>query len=180
MSNLNLILAMDLGRCIGFSGQNKLAWNLPSELKEFKRITMGGILIMGYNTYVSLGSKPLPGRQTIVITRKHRNEALASIDDKNPIFIADSLDRALKIANEICEDREIFIAGGAEVYNNAIQNLEIDRYYITVVQTYIRGDAIVEVPNFHSLEFENTRTFEKTEKDDYNFVMLVAKPRNKE
>ena len=63
---ISIIAAMDEKRGIGKDG--KLPWNIPSELKHFKEITMGHPIIMGRKTYEAIG-RSLPGRTNIIITR---------------------------------------------------------------------------------------------------------------
>ena len=63
---ISLLVAMDEKRGIGKNG--KLPWRLSSDLKRFRELTMGHHMIVGRKTFESIG-KPLPGRQTIVVTR---------------------------------------------------------------------------------------------------------------
>jgi dihydrofolate reductase len=106
---------------------NQLPWRLPADLKRFKALTMGHVLIMGRKTFDSIG-RPLPGRTTIVITRdpswKH-----------DGVQVAHSLDQALAIAGE----REVFIAGGAEIYAQSMARAE--RLQLTVIDADFDGDA---------------------------------------
>ncbi len=66
MPTYQAIAAITQNRCIGDKG--KLPWHLPQEYAWFKQKTMGGTLIMGRKTYESIG-RPLPGRQTVVLSR---------------------------------------------------------------------------------------------------------------
>src|SRR5678816_478259 len=60
------IAAMSLNRAIGAG--NKIPWHLPEDFKWFKQATMGHVIVMGRKTFESIG-KPLPGRETIVLSR---------------------------------------------------------------------------------------------------------------
>ena len=62
------IAAMSLNRVIG--KENKLPWHIPDELKWFKKMTTGNVIIMGRKTWESIG-KPLPNRETIVLSTRH-------------------------------------------------------------------------------------------------------------
>ncbi len=64
---ISLVYAQDLNGGIGY--KNDLPWNLPNDLKFFKRMTMGHTMIMGRKTFESMGCRLLPGRETIVVTR---------------------------------------------------------------------------------------------------------------
>ena len=62
---ISMIVIYDRNRAIGHN--NKMPWHLPADLAHFKRITMGCPVIMGRNTFASIG-KPLPGRHNIVVS----------------------------------------------------------------------------------------------------------------
>ena len=60
------VVAMTPGGVIGLDGS--MPWRLRQDLQRFKKLTMGGVLVMGRKTYQSIG-RPLPGRRTIVVSR---------------------------------------------------------------------------------------------------------------
>ena len=66
MAEVIIIVAVAKNNVIGRDGT--LPWHLPSDLKHFKKTTMGYPLIMGRKTYESIG-RPLPGRDNVVLTR---------------------------------------------------------------------------------------------------------------
>lgn len=109
---------------------NELPWHLPADLKYFKRKTLDHHIIMGKNTFYSIG-RPLPKRYNIVLTR-------------DPFFIADgiyvahSIYEALEIAYDAGDD-EVFIIGGAQVYRTAMEYL--DKIYLTRVDISVAGDT---------------------------------------
>ena len=108
---------------------NTLPWRLRSDLQRFKRLTTGHSLVMGRKTYESIG-RPLPGRQTIVLTRQ---------EDKifEGVRIARSLDEAIAL---VANDSIAFIVGGAEIYGVAMPL--VTNLYLTRVLAEIDGDAI--------------------------------------
>lgn len=129
---LALIVAAAKNRVIGF--QNAMPWYLPEELAHFKRTTLGKPLVMGRNTFESIG-RPLPGRTNIVISR-------------NPEFnhpgvkVATSLAAALKIADSqaiIDGASEIMVIGGGEIYQQAFPLA--DTLYLTEVDAEPQGDT---------------------------------------
>ena len=65
-TRISIISAMASNRAIGI--RNTLPWQLPEDLKHFKALTMGHHIVMGRKTYDSIG-KPLPGRDTVIVTR---------------------------------------------------------------------------------------------------------------
>ena len=125
---ISLLVAMDAKRGIGKDG--KLPWRLSSDLKRFRELTMGHHIIVGRKTFGSIG-KPLPGRQTIVVTR-------------NPSYtiegclIAGSFQAAIELAQTRGEN-EVFVIGGADIYAQALG--VADRVYLTEVHTEVDADT---------------------------------------
>ncbi|WP_377817488.1 dihydrofolate reductase [Bosea massiliensis] len=134
---ITLIAAMAQNRVIGASGA--LPWNLPEDLKHFRRATWGKPMIMGRVTYDSIG-RPLPNRQTIVLTR--------SLVEISGCFVAPSFDNAMETARELAWAMgvdEITVVGGEQIYRLAMP--QADRILLTVVQRSVDGDAIFpEIP----------------------------------
>ncbi len=129
---LSLIVAIAQNGCIGID--NKLPWYLPEDLKYFRRLTTGNIVIMGRKTYDSIG-KPLPNRHNIVISRHTDFQA-------EGVKTVCSIDEALKIAESLAEIsgiNEAFIMGGAQIYAQTLPLAQ--RLYITEVKKNVTGDA---------------------------------------
>lgn len=103
--DISMIVALDKNNGIG--RDNNLLTHIPEDLKYFKRITNGNVVVMGYNTYMSLPVRPLSNRINIVITRKD-----IKLDGA---IVVNNIDDLLKHL-EIYEDKEIFISGGASIY----------------------------------------------------------------
>ena len=101
---------------------NSLIWNLPGDLKFFKETTTNHSVIMGYNTYISIG-KALPNRKNIVIV-----DDLKKISNDN-LVIYDNMDELIQ--KELNNNEENFIIGGASLYNY-FYNLA-DRMYLTLI-----------------------------------------------
>ena len=87
-----------------------IPWRIPGEQAEFKKLTMGHILVMGRTTYESIG-RPLPGRTTIVLTRDPSWSA-------EGVLVAHSLLEAL--AKAASYEGEVLVVGGAQVYAEAL------------------------------------------------------------
>lgn len=128
-----LIAAMGSNRVIGLD--NDLPWRLPADFRYFKKKTMGHTLVMGRRTFDSIRNGPLPGRRTIVITRQE--------DWKSPfpaVQVAHSLAEALRLAaDDATGDRTIFIAGGGEIFREALPLA--DRIYLTRIDAIFPGDT---------------------------------------
>jgi dihydrofolate reductase len=115
--SINIIAAVGRNLEIGKNGD--LIWRISADLKRFKKITMGGTLIMGRKTYESIG-KPLPGRVNIVITRRQDYSG-------NGIWVFHSPSEALEKAR--CFQKDIFIIGGEQIYKHYIS--KADKLLIT-------------------------------------------------
>lgn len=124
---VSMVGAMGENRVIGNRGN--IPWKIPGEQKIFKELTLGKTIVMGRKTYESIG-RALPGRTTIVVTR----QAAIKVSDA---LVAHSLESALQIAG--LESEEIIIAGGAELYSQAIGRA--DKVYLTTVRKSFGGDA---------------------------------------
>ena len=162
-SRLSIIAAMALNRAIGI--HNTLPWRLPEDLKRFKALTMNHHIVMGRKTYDSIG-KPLPGRDTVIVTR--------NMDYAVPGCIAvNSLDAALTVSHG---DTEVFFVGGAELYRQALPIAH--RIYLTEIQRVFDGDAFF--PEFDKSQWiETSRERHRTEGGnsfEYHFVIYDRKP----
>lgn len=113
---------------------NQLLWQLPEDLKRFKRITDGHPVVMGRKTWESLPEKfrPLLGRTNIVVSRQEGYDAPGAI-------VVHSIDAALDAAEKAPGNEEIFIIGGAQLYADALPYA--DRLYLTSVNDDAEGDA---------------------------------------
>jgi dihydrofolate reductase len=143
---LALIAAVAKNGCIGLN--NQLPWHLPEDLKHFKAITLGKAIIMGRNTFVSLG-RPLPGRTNIVITR---NPDFAAPEG---VRITHSLKEAMAIARDVAQRHgqdEIVIIGGAQIYAESLPL--VTRMYLTEVSAQVEGDAFF--PTWNKAEWRQT------------------------
>jgi dihydrofolate reductase len=119
------IAAMAANRVIGDG--DRLPWRLPEDLARFKKLTMGGTLLLGRKTYESIG-RPLPGRKMVVVSRRPGYAP-------EGVVVARSIEEALAKAGE----GTTWIAGGAEIYRQALDRAE--RLYLTRIAADFPGDA---------------------------------------
>lgn len=124
MKKFKAIAAMSENRVIGNAGD--IPWHLPEEFQWFKKATMGGFLIMGRKTYESIGH-PLPGRQTFVLSRR-------PVDIPGVTAL-----REVSQIHELETDKTIWIAGGAEIYRQTID--DCDEVFLTRVHRHCEGDT---------------------------------------
>ncbi len=109
MSEVVIVAAVGRNRGIGF--QNRLPWYLPDDLKRFKTLTLGSPVIMGRNTWRSLG-RSLPGRQNVVVSQTLAKAALPP-----EVTLVPSLADALAITGSA---PTVFVIGGAALYAEAL------------------------------------------------------------
>ena len=117
MKNISLIAAIGKNNELGKN--NRLIWNLPGDMKFFRETTTNHTIIMGYNTYLSIG-RALPKRRNVVLTSK-------DINDEN-IYVYHKIDDLIK--NEV-KDEEVFIIGGASLYDYFYDLA--DKMYLTLI-----------------------------------------------
>ncbi len=138
MSGLPITLVAGVARNGALGFQNTIPWRAPSDLKRFKEITWGRPLIMGRKTYESIG-KPLPGRETIVVSHAQNPFGGTTPDH---VHLAHDFAGAVDLANEVAQSlhcAEIVLAGGAELYR---QGLPLCAYMrLTVVDCAPQADA---------------------------------------
>lgn len=140
---IKLIYASDLNGCIGVN--NTLPWHIPSDLKRFKELTSGCIVIMGRKTYDSLpvSSKPLPNRSNVVVSR-----TLGDLD-RNMTFIEENV-LVIRDLNyylsHVSKTANVWIIGGAQIYKEAIPHVE--EVHHTEIYTEIEGDAFFNITDY--------------------------------
>lgn len=143
---------------------NRIPWHLPEDFKWFKSVTMGHTVVMGRKTFESIG-KPLPGRDIVVLSRSGFGHpgvrTLSSLDEVEP-----------KVPG-----RDVFIAGGAEIYVLALPYCS--DLYLTRVEREVQGDAwfppfeeafelagtLRREPEFIILHYKNARLVPRTVPD---------------
>ena len=156
---ISLLVAASENDVIGKDGQ--LLWHLPNDLKYFKNLTWGMVVIMGRKTFESV-NKPLPGRLNIVVT-SNRDWKMDGVVTKNTI------DEAIQYARDE-HFKELFIIGGGEIYR---QTMNIaDRIYMTRVHATLDGDTYFPAidPNF---KLASSQPFEADEKHAWPYTFEV-------
>jgi len=160
----SLIVAVSENNVIG--KDNDIPWRLSSDLKNFKKITMGHALIMGRKTYDSIGIV-LPGRRSCVLT----NQSL--ISDQENLGFYNSLEEIEQTLPAHGID-EAFIIGGGEIYKKFFN--KASTFYRTIVHTEIKdGNAFfpeVELNNWKKIKEEKHSQDDKNEYD-YTFEVFV-------
>ncbi len=137
-----IIVAYDTNRAIGRGGDLPWGRSLPADLAHFKRLTRGGNVIMGRKTFESIGRRPLPERENIVISSRPTGV--------KGVLTAVNLSSALALSRY-----PTFIIGGAQVYGDALGMPEIDTIYATEVDATF-SDADTFFPELDMTVWEET------------------------
>ena len=156
---LSIIVAKAKNNIIG--KDNKLLWNLPEDLKHFKNLTTGHTMIMGRKTFQSLG-RVLPNRKHIIFSQNPDFK----VDDEN-VEVVHSL---LQIQNLIEGKEEVFVIGGAMIYNFLMPYVK--KMYVTEIEKEFDGDTFFPVIDNNIWKEISREKGIKNEKNnlDYYFV----------
>ncbi len=159
------IAAMAKNRVIGV--KNGLPWHIPEDLKFFRQKTLNKIIIMGRKTFESVGSKPMPKRLNVVVTRQKDFKA-------EGVHVFNSCEEALNFARLEIEKsgqspspwgNEIMVCGGEEIYRQMMPYT--DRIYLTVIEKDFDGDA--KFPEFSDTQCKLTEKLDRTDPIPFSF-----------
>lgn len=172
MSNISIIAAMARNRVIGKNNQLP-GWKIPGDLKRFRLLTEGKVVLMGRKTFESIG-KPLPNRWNIVISSTMDNR-------RGDIWVVRSFEEALVKAEHLNPGGEVMVIGGAQLYKRALPFAS--RMYLTYLNERWEGDTFFPKPkeqNWTVLEHEfhgnhSFFTFEREVNSEANVNYNVSK-----
>lgn len=159
---VSIIVAIAQNGTIG--DKNSLLWHIKEDMRFFRTTTSEHAVVMGRKTFESLGSRPLPKRTNIVITRADRAFEGA--------LTAHSLEEAIRLAEG---DEEIFIIGGAQIYREALRIA--DRMYITRVMHDYEGDTSFPDIDLSEWELVAEEKHDRGEEYEYPFAFLTYERR---
>ncbi|HTK39760.1 MAG TPA: dihydrofolate reductase [Patescibacteria group bacterium] len=155
-----IVVAVDTQNAIGVNGQ--LPWGdrgLRDDMKHFRQTTLGGSVIMGRKTFESFGSKPLPDRENIVVSRNPTGV--------KGVLSALSLQAAYDLARY-----PIFVIGGGQIYEQALDDM--DRLIVTYVDATFE-DATVFFPRVDCMQWNeiDRQHFDADERNAYAFDIVT-------
>jgi dihydrofolate reductase/thymidylate synthase len=166
----DMVVACDLSGGIGKN--NGLPWSLPSDLKYFRQLTTStpvpevvNAVIMGRKTWESLPpqARPLKGRVNVVISRN------PNYPMPEGHFVVGSIDQALDLLLTMPVDR-VFVIGGAQIYNEALQNERLGLLYLTEIRANFQCDTFL--PNYKPF-FQLLSCSEVLHENNLDFVFKV-------
>lgn len=168
-TSVSLIIAVAENGVIGRDGD--LPWRMSSDLKTFRRLTMGKPIIMGRRTFQSL-KRPLDGRHNIVVTR---DQAFAAAG----ITVVHSVEAALaaatngvgKVTEAPGDTLEVMVIGGAEIYRLTLPLA--DRIYLTEVHARPDGDTFFEPLDSTEWHKVSSRALEQGPRDDHRATLHI-------
>ena len=158
---ISLIAAAATNNAIGFN--NQLLWHLPNDLRFFKNTTWAMPVVMGRKTFESLGSRPLPGRLNIIITRQPNWESAGTVT-------VHSVHDAILLAKSH-DYKELFIAGGGEIYQSALS--VANKIYLTRVHTEREADTFFPVFDTSEWQLKTSMDFGADSKHAYSYSFQV-------
>lgn len=158
---ISIIVAIAENNAIGKN--NDLLWHLSDDLKRFKKLTTGQTIVMGKKTYFSLPVRPLPNRQSIVIT---------DIPDETfeGCITAYNIQDAIQKFNKTDEN---FIIGGGSVYTQFLPHA--NKLYLTKVHQSFDADVFFPEINFDEWEMLEKEDVSANEKNEYNYTYYIYK-----
>jgi len=158
---LSIIVAVSENGVIG--KDNKLIWSLPADMKFFKEKTTGHFIITGRKNYESIPEKfrPLPNRTNIVITRQKNYHAPGTI-------IVSSIPEALEYAKKHSDKEEVFVIGGAEIFNQVLPIC--NKVYLTWVHERFEGDVFFSPLSEKEWKLTSSERHPADEKHKYPFT----------
>jgi thymidylate synthase len=163
-----IIVAREKKHGIGY--KNTLPWKCKGDMEHFKKLTTGNIIVMGHNTWVSIGRKPLKDRLNIVITREEIHEA-GVLSFKTLKDCVKSHDVRMK---------QVFIIGGEKIYRNALNLKIVQKIYLTEICGHYNCDKFFEIgPGNFTLTNEvlfndfTIKTLERNNIEEKAFINMI-------
>lgn len=163
---ISLIAA--IGKNYELGKDNKLIWNLKNDMKFFKNTTLNHTVVMGYNTYLSIG-RPLPLRRNVILVhdKKLLNDSnLVVYDDINELIKKEFQDN----------DEEKFVIGGASLYKYFYNYA--DRMYLTLIESTC-NEADSFFPEIDEKDW-NKKIIENNKENDLNYSFVIYERKNDE
>lgn len=168
------IVAVDKNWGIGY--KNKLLFRIPADMKRFKELTEFEIVIMGWNTFLSLNSKPLPYRINIVISHDY----IAPVRDNNGVIfmnMSSAIDYIHDVKSAKHNVTDVYIIGGESIYKQLLPYC--DEALITKYEKEFEADT--HFPNLDSQsDWEYVKNQNAGQHEGVRYTFMTYKRVNKQ
>lgn len=170
-----IIACINQKRALG--KDDKLLYTIKNDLANFKRQTLGNVVIMGRKTFESLpNGEPLKDRINIILTS---NEEYGVSLDFDNVYIVHSVKDVIELCEAFFSDKELFVIGGGEIYHQFMERNLVDELRLTIVEDDNGGDTFF--PKFDEKEW---RTYYKSmlqgNGTQFRFQVLKRKKNNEQ
>lgn len=120
-THIGMVWAQSLDGVIGLDGD--MPWHVPEDLKHFKQVTTGEVLVMGRKTWSSFPEKfrPLPDRTSIVVSQQFAKDPSDDKLQQDPVHVVSDLAQGLELAGELKTGPMIWVIGGGSLYDQALE-----------------------------------------------------------
>ena len=157
---ITLVVAVSKNGVIG--DDNKLIWHLPEDLKRFKKLTTGNVVVMGRKTHESIG-RVLPNRLNVIMSNNIRWH--------NPLGDGCVVCYSIEEVLEKFKYRDLYIIGGGQIYEKFLPYA--DYIEMTLIDKEYKGDTLFSMIGNDWVE--ESRQSNKTEEFDYHFIKIKRK-----
>lgn len=167
---ISIIVATSPSGIIAIDG--KIPWKCSSDMKHFKKTTLGSNVIMGRKTWDTLGNIPLVGRNNFVITRNIPE--LYNSSNSNSINYSNSIKDAMHKSFMFAPNNETFIIGGSEIYNQCLQECIVDRIYLSIINDKLIDsyDTNSDIKFFKSGKFSKWKKIQSQKNEEFELFIF--------
>lgn len=155
---MKIIVAANILNVIGRDGE--IPWFIQEDLTHFYNLTVNNIVVMGRKTFESLGNKPLPKRQNIVLTHENRS----SENKKNLCFVS-NYEQAIHTIDQKWKNSPkstVYVIGGGFVYDLFLKKGDVSEIILTQVWNKEPGDTFFRIPKGWRMQSEKELCEEAT------------------
>ena len=149
-------------KTFGIGKQGSIPWNIPEDLKHFRKLTKGSIVIMGGNTFKSIGSRPLSERYNIVITKNSSGPMYHNLSYLNDTS---------KLNYDIDKTTTQYIIGGESLYAWGMGKVE--SIFATIIEKEFDCDTFFPMTDEYEIENFSERFYSDTEQCYYRYVTYI-------
>ncbi|MDX1907131.1 MAG: dihydrofolate reductase [Bacteroidia bacterium] len=139
---------------------NDLPWRQADDLRRFKTLTSGSPVIMGRKSFEALGSKPLPKRRNIIISRNPDYQPAGA-------EAAGSIEEALA---RCADEARVWITGGASIYEDTIRSGLVTKIYETLIHAEVDGDTFFRLPDPDAWEITAAESHQADARNEYAYT----------